>query len=286
MNGDARGGNLVIGIMLVVLGAGIALDRAGIVHWSGMWSLWPLILGGIGLARFIQSPPGEPKEGLVFMTLAAWLLVSEAGYFALQDSWPLLVIAIGLIIAFNGGPRRRWHGPQPPDAAVPGTAAMPAQRWPGRRRRSLTPLAVVGIWIAIFAGFQMSGVRSWDDRLAARFADGGDRVRIVSVMGRSDHSSRDRFRGADIMNVMGRSELDLREATLAPGARASVHVVSLMGGVILRVPPTWRVDTGAISAMGGVQDDRAPAESGDTAAGPPPRLTLDGVVMMGRLTIR
>jgi hypothetical protein len=28
-----------------------------------MWSLWPLILGGIGLAKFVQTPPESPKEG-------------------------------------------------------------------------------------------------------------------------------------------------------------------------------------------------------------------------------
>jgi hypothetical protein len=92
-----------------------------------MWSLWPLILGGWGLAKFVQSPPGEPKEGLVLMTAAAWLLVSDAGWIPLEDSWPLLVIAVGLIIAFNGG-RRGWYGavPQPAQAAQPDQPALPA----------------------------------------------------------------------------------------------------------------------------------------------------------------
>ena len=303
MEPQPRKGNLVIGTMLVLVGLWIALDRSGVIHWSGMWSLWPLILGGIGLARFVQSPPGEPKEGLVFMTAAAWLLVSEAGWISIEDSWPLMVIAVGLIIAFNGGMRRRWYGPEAPaPPEQPGQAAQPGQPWDRRyarrmrrHHRSLTPLAVLGVWIAIFVGFQASGTRSFREFGESRttalrgFTESSvDRVHVVSVMGRSDHVSRaTTFRGADVVNVMGSTNLDLREATLAPGASASVQVFSMMGGVIVRVPPTWTVDPGAISAMGGVRDERSTAlDAPAPGAGPPPHLVLRGVVAMGRLTIR
>jgi hypothetical protein len=299
---EPRKGNLVVGTMLVLVGLGIALERSGVIHWSSMWSLWPLILGGWGLAKFVQSPAGEPKEGLVLMTFAAWLLVSDAGYIPLEDSWPLLVIAVGLIIAFNGG-RRRWFGPaQTVQAAQPDQTGQPSQPWDRREarrmrrhHRTLTPLAVLGIWIAIFVGFRMSGTDSWtkwtNNRNPAFAESSSERVRVVSVMGRADHVSRaTAFRGADLTNVMGRTDLDLREATLAPGESASVQVFSMMGAVMLRVPPTWTVDTGAITAMGGVRDER-PSRSSDTPdpgapAGTPPRLLLRGVVAMGRLTIR
>jgi hypothetical protein len=307
---ESRKGNLVIGTMLVVVGLWIALERAGVIHFSGMWSLWPLILGGWGLAKFVQTPPGEPKEGLVLMTAAAWLLVSEAGYIELSDSWPLLVIAVGLIIAFNGGRRRRWYGgpdTSDPSAAAagqagqPGEAASPWDRRYARRmhrhNRTLTPLAVLGIWIAIFVGFQMSGTsrfRTFGDRAFGEPSNAvaessADRLRVVSVMGRSDHVSRaTAFKGADVTNIMGRSDVDLREATLAPGETATVQVFSMMGAVTLRVPPTWTVDTGAISAMGGVRDQRLsrPADTPEAGAGPPPHLVLRGVVTMGRLDIR
>jgi cell wall-active antibiotic response 4TMS protein YvqF len=294
---EPRKGNLVIGAMLVMVGLWIALERSGVIQWGGMWSLWPVILGGIGLARFVQTPPGEPKEGLVFMTAAAWLLVSDAGWFAWEDSWPLLVIAIGLIIAFNGGRRRRWSMPEPPNlAGQPGLPGQPAQPWDKREwrrmrrhHRSLTPLAVLGVWIAIFVGFQMSGGRTFRDgaaRVAGFTETTSDRLQVVSVMGRSDHVSRaTAFQGANITNVMGRADVDLRDAKLAPGASASVKVFSMMGEVVMRVPPTWTVDTGAISAMGGVQDNR-PKPDETTADSPAPRLVLRGAVIMGRLTIR
>ena len=300
-------GNIVVGVMLVLVGLVIALDRSGVIQWNGMWSMWPLILGGIGLARFISTPAGEPREGLIFMTAAAWLLASDAGWIAIEDSWPLLVIAVGLIIAFNGGRRRRWPWPDPTNPSAQTAAGVPpippGTSWDSREarrmrrmyrhRRALSPLAVLGIWIAIFIGFQMSGTsrfRGWNSsrNTVAAAESTSDRVQIVSVMGRSDHVSRaTAFRGADITNVMGRSDIDLRDATIAPGATASVQVFSMMGAVVLRVPPTWTVDTGAVTAMGGVEDQR-PTHTDEAGAAPgtPPKLVLRGLVTMGRLTIR
>jgi hypothetical protein len=276
---DARKGkgNIVIGAMLVLTGVAILLDRAGVLHLRDHWTVWPIILGGIGLARFLQSIPGEPKQGLLFLTAAAWLLLAEAGLVSLADSWPIVIIALGIIVALNGGTRRRrWHGPRPP--RVPGEP--PHFKGPRRPDYPLSPLAVVGIWIAIVVGLQVSGVRSFSDDSV------GDRVRIVSVMGRSEHISRaTAFQGAEVTNVMGRSELDLTDATLAPGANADVHVLSAMGTVVLRVPSTWTVDTGAVSALGGIRDDRATLPESDTTAGPAPRLVLRGLVMFGRLSI-
>ena len=301
-------GNIVVGVMLVLVGLVIALDRSGVIQWSGMWSMWPLILGGIGLARFISTPAGEPREGLIFMTAAAWLLASDAGWIAIEDSWPLLVIAVGLIIAFNGGHRRRWPWPDQTAQANQAAAGVPpippGTPWDSRearrmrrmyrRRRSLSPLAILGIWIAIFIGFQMSGTsrfRDWNSsrNTASAVESTSDRVQIVSVMGRSDHVSRaTAFRGANVTNVMGRSDIDLRDATLAPGATASMQVFSMMGAVVLRVPPTWTVDIAAVSAMGGIQDERPKqrTDEGGAASGTPPRLVLRGLVTMGRLTIR
>ena len=281
---DTRKGDIVIGATLVLTGIAVVLDRAGVLHWRDQWTLWPLILGGIGLARLLQSVPGEPKQGLLFLTAAGWLLLGESGWVSLEESWPIAIIAFGLIVALNGGTRRRWRMPPPPMPQPLGGPEDPTQLKRGRRRHrhahSLSPLAVVGTWIAIVVALQVSGVRSFSE------ANASDRVRVVSVMARSEHISQaTAFQGADITNVMGRSELDLHNATMAPGANATVHVFSAMGAVVLRVPPTWTVETGSVTALGGVRDVRdSPLERDDTA-GPAPRLVLRGLVMFGRLTI-
>lgn len=271
-------GNIVIGVMLVLTGVAVMLDRSGVLTLRGHFTLWPIILGGIGLARFLQTRPGEPKQGLVFLTVAAWLALAEAGWVTFADSWPIVIIVLGIMVAFNGGTRRRRrHGPKPP--RVPGEPPRP--RRPHRPDYPLSPLAVLGIWIAIFMGLQVSGIRSFSSAESAT-----DRVAVVSVMGNSEHVSRaTAFQGADVTNVMGRSEIDLSQATLAPGATATVNVFSAMGGVVLRVPASWTVDTGAISALGRVADTRPTPTEAEASETPTPRLVLRGLVIFGRLTI-
>jgi cell wall-active antibiotic response 4TMS protein YvqF len=269
-------GNIVIGVMLVVTGVVIMLDRSGALTLRNHWTVWPIILGGIGLARFLQSIPGEPKQGLLLMTAAVWLFLAEAGWVSIGDSWPIVIIALGVIVALNGGRRRRWHGLTP--SHVPGE--RPHYRGPRRPDYPLSPLAAVGIWIAIFVGFQVSGFRSLNGESVS------DRIGLVSVMGRSEHVSRATdFQGANVTNVMGRSELDLTRATLAPGATADVSLFSAMGSVVLRVPPTWTVDTGAVTALGKIADDRGTLPKAEADAVPAPRLVLRGLVLFGRVTI-
>lgn len=278
---EPRKGNIVIGAMLILVGLALTLDRAGIYSWSNQWTLWPFILCGIGLARFVGSPAGGPKQGLLFLTGGVWLLLGESGVISPEDSWPILVIVLGLIIALNGGTRRRWSPPQPPQPPHPPDPAHPWQKRRHEHPRTLGGLAVIGIWIAVVVALQVSGVRTLSESTSS------DRVRVVSVIGRAEHTNRaEAFRGADVTTVMGRSELDLREATMVPGNSASLRVVALMGGVIVRVPPNWTVDTGAVSAFGAVRDERLPAREGEAATGPAPRLVIRGLVMFGRLTIR
>src|SRR6185503_7706330 len=131
--------------------------------------------------RFLQSIPGEPKQGLLFMTAAAWLFLAEAGWVSLADSWPIFIIIFGVIVAINGGRRRRrWHGPKPP----PGSEERAHYRGLRRPDYPLSPLAVLGIWIAVVVGLQVSGFRSLSGESVS------ERISLVSVMGRSEHVSR------------------------------------------------------------------------------------------------
>lgn len=272
---EIRKGNIVIGAMLVLTGLTIMLDRSGAFPWRNQFTLWPLVLGGIGLARFVQSPPGAPKQGLLFMAGAAWLLLGEARVISLEDSWPIALIALGVIVALNGGTRRRG-------VPSPGQPGNPMEAVHFRRmHRTLSPLAVIGIWIAIAMAVQVSGVRRFNDTITE-----GDRTRVIAVLSRSEHISRPGpFDGADVTTVMGKAEIDLRDAALAPGATATVHVFSAMGNVTMRVPDGWNVDSGAVSALGKIEDERRRPAEADTNAGPAPRLLLRGLVAFGRLSI-
>ena len=241
---DSRKGNLVVGAMLVVVGAAIMADRAGLVAWTGMWSLWPLILGGIGLAKFIGTPAGEPKQGLLMLTGAAWLFLGEGGWISLADSWPIVVIALGLIIALNGGPRRRWRAPVPP---LPPDPANPWRPRHPRHPRTLGPLAVVGIWIAIVVALRVSGAPA--GTVSSLTDPSSNGVHVVSVFGRAEHTSRAiPFEGAEVMNMFGRSEN--RPARRDAGTRRTPAAAGSLGLRGRRGARAADVDCGHRSHLG------------------------------------
>ena len=72
--------------------------------------------------------------------------------------------------------------------------------------------------------------------------------------------------------------IDLREAALAPGAHLSVH--ALFGGIAIRVPPGWRLETNVHTVAGGVDVRAAEAEGPDA-----PTLTLDGFALFGGIAV-
>jgi hypothetical protein len=86
------------------------------------------------------------------------------------------------------------------------------------------------------------------------------------------------FRGGSVLAWFGGVSLDLRDATLAPGA--SIDVRALFGGVAIRVPPTWRVEAHGAAIAGGW--DSSAARPDDPEA---PLLLVNVTAAMGGASI-
>ena len=108
-----------------------------------------------------------------------------------------------------------------------------------------------------------------------------DEVGLVAIQGGEELASRAQaFRGGSLLAWQGGIEADLRGAQLAPGgAQLTVH--ALMGGIDIRVPAGWRVESRMRALAGGV-DVRVP-EPEDAAA---PTLTLEGLAVFGGVSVR
>jgi hypothetical protein len=84
-----------------------------------------------------------------------------------------------------------------------------------------------------------------------------------------------------VISVLGGTELDFREAELAPG-ETHVIVFSLMGGCEIIVPPGLAVDMDGIAVMGGFEHlERAPLHRDPDA----PYLRISGFVCMGGVNV-
>lgn len=86
------------------------------------------------------------------------------------------------------------------------------------------------------------------------------------------------FRGGSMLAWFGGIAVDLRGAKLAPGAHLTMH--ALWGGIAIRVPAGWKVESSAKSIIGGVAVQVPPVDSED-----PPTLTLDGFALLGGIAV-
>ena len=80
-----------------------------------------------------------------------------------------------------------------------------------------------------------------------------------------------------MLSWFGGVAVDLREARLAPDARLDVH--SLFGGIAIRVPPEWRIESSVTALGGGVAV--SPTQPAEDA----PTLWLDGFAAFGGVAV-
>jgi Cell wall-active antibiotics response 4TMS YvqF len=152
---------------------------------------------------------------------------------------------------------------------------LDAQGYPGRMRilRALL-LFKLGFWAGIIAsGVLLKRV------LPSRGDADSDEVALVASLGGVELKSRAKaFRGGSMFSWIGGIAVDLREAQLAPNAQLDVRTV--FGGIAIRVPPGWRIESDVKSLGGGVAIGAPVPEANDA-----PTLKLDGFTVFGGVAV-
>lgn len=135
-------------------------------------------------------------------------------------------------------------------------------------------LLKLGFWVGMVATAALL-----KRALPSRGDADSDELALVAIFDGANVRSRSRaFRGGTMLSWFGGIAVDLREAELAPGAHLTLH--SIVGGIAIRIPPGWRVESNVRALAGGVAID-AP-DPGDPNA---PRLTLDGAALVGGIAV-
>jgi predicted membrane protein len=114
-----------------------------------------------------------------------------------------------------------------------------------------------------------------------RTADSSARISALAILAgvvRGSHSKT--FEGGDLTAVMGGCEIDLREASIAPGTEAVIEVFAMWGGIEIRVPEDWTVESRVTPILGGLDDKTRPI------AGASKRLVVRGVAVMGGVGVK
>ncbi len=106
-----------------------------------------------------------------------------------------------------------------------------------------------------------------------------DELSLVAVLDGIELKSRaDAFTGGSMLAWFGGIAVDLREAELAPDARLSLN--TLFGGIAIKTPPGWRIESELKTLVGGV-DTRSAAADDQHA----PTLTLTGTALLGGIAV-
>jgi hypothetical protein len=109
--------------------------------------------------------------------------------------------------------------------------------------------------------------------------ENSDEVRLVAILNGIELESRAQaFRGGSMLTWLGGIAVDLREARLAPDAH--LEVGSLFGGIAIRVPSGWRVESDVQSLGGGVTVDVPTPDAEDA-----PTLRITGFTAFGGVAV-
>ena len=177
MGSDERGfihPRLIVGLLIMLLGALFLLDNLDIMDVDDVFRFWPLFFVAIGATMAVQ-PSGTANRGFgVFLVIAGlWVLLYDFDIIPVSfwDIWPVFLIGAGAWLIWRGIGEQA--SPRRPGDVAPG-------------RPSSGPK-----------------VTSTDRVSAFAFMSGIERA----------NNSKD-FRGADLTAIMGGVDLDLRDATI------------------------------------------------------------------------
>lgn len=209
--------------------------------------------------------------GILIVTVGALLLLDNADVLDAGEVigmwWPIPVI-VGGLLSFAANPRH-WI---PPLVLVGGGAALLLQSTGVIEDLSgVFPILLILLGVLVIAGRGFGTSKT----------DVGDSLNSFNVFSGSEmasHSSA--FEGGRVGAVFGGAEIDLRDATPAPGA--TLDVFTAFGGVEIRVPEKWRVDIGGMPLFGGFENATTKDRLGDDA----PRLRIDATVLFGGLEVK
>ena len=231
--------------------------------WTGIFLL---AIGGIALARSFGVPVPD------------WLF-----------SWQMLLIAIGLFIGFKKGFRDGgWFVP----IIIGGAFLANDYILEGDLRSHIWPLILITVGaLFIFRprhrhcrGFKKKdGLQSETITPVSEESytqdDFIDNVNIFSGTKKVILSKN--FKGGDIVNIFGGSEIDLTQADIT--TPAILEVTAIFGGATLIVPSNWAIKSEAVTIFGGIGDKRKIVPSTES---PTKTLVLKGTMIFGGMEIK
>lgn len=233
------------GFFLVIIGVGILMNRLypDLPNWIFSWKTFLIVLG-IFLGYKNRFQLGGWIAPIIIGTV--FIIKDHINNLPISNYiWPIALIALGLIMVFKPRFSKRNFN------SIEGN--------PGSSEDDGTAMN--------------NSDTSWSNE------DIIDSVNIFSGSKKINISKN--FKGGEITNIMGGSELNLSKADIQ--GTAVLEVTCILGGTKLIVPADWSIQQEAVAILGGIEDKRPVSNLHDS---PSKLLILKGTVIMGGIDIR
>jgi hypothetical protein len=183
--------------------------------------------------------------------------------------WPLVIVAFG--VAYLA--QRRWVAAA--ISIVIGIAFLPELPFLPHFRLG----ELFGLWPLLISAGGATLIRQ-ALHPEAKDAPGAGGFRAFALMGGGERTvSSDNFVGGDSIVVMGASEINLSHASIT--GTAVIDVLAFWGGIEIRIPRGWRVESHVLELLGGFTDKTIPPVADDA-----PRLIIRGASIMSGIEVR
>ena len=250
------------GILLLLIGTDYFLVETITILPEWMWS-WEVLLIAMGLFIGIRHNFRSPAWFILMVVGGVFLIKSDefAKYFPglnVNHIWPLALIILGLFFILRPHRRHRWQDYVNDKVESKIDEAWTAHGEPSDAKANPGP-------------DQSAQAILSEDFIDSTSIFGGVKKNIISK----------NFKGGDITNIMGGSEIDLTQADINGTVR--IDLTQVFGGTKLIVPSNWQVKAQMAAIFGGVEDKRSIQ---NTALDPNKILILDGTSIFGGIEIR
>ncbi len=251
---QSRSGKTIAGAILLVLGCILLVQQLNMWFLPGWVTSWPWILIFSGLYMGAKSNFNKPVWFILVVIGVAFLADNAFDYYKIDSDgviWPVMFIVFGIwiILRRNNKPDdAKWRqfeeggvkqkvdfGNVPPaDLVVDYTVKTDEEPIAAPKADGTMPPPYTG-----------TGKRPYtDDYLNSTALFGGvDKIIL----------SKD-FRGGDVVNIFGGTEIDFTKADIH--GVVIIEVTQVFGATKMIIPPHWHVITDMASIFAGVDDKR------------------------------
>lgn len=250
-----RRGKIMGGLLIVAIGSLFLARELGMDIPFWVFS-WKMLLIGLGLIIAIKHKFLHP----------GWIvLIGVGGAFLLTDLypemnikpilWPILIILLGLFIIFKPRRRKYWSD---------------HKHWQEK-------------WRHKHHMHHLHEYRDYVEKYEERENNKEDYIDSTVIMaGVKRTVTSKKFKGGDIVNIFGGTEVNLMQADFED--KIDLEVTQVFGGTKLIIPANWEIRSELVTMFGSVEDKRS--FQANVGAEPGKLVVLTGTTIFGGIEIR